>query len=59
MILNNVYGLHIRTVTGAEFDVFGEVLVADTVDGLIYYCNDNSYPAEIVTAVHAEVRGTS
>ncbi|MCL2035432.1 MAG: hypothetical protein FWG94_11995 [Oscillospiraceae bacterium] len=42
-------GLRIRTITGAEFDVYGAV-EHNTATG-IYYCNGESWPAEIVKEV--------
>ena len=44
-------GLRIKTVTGKEFEVIGKVTYKDTPEGRVYYCNDSSYPEEIVTEV--------
>lgn len=43
-------GLRIQTITGAEFDVIGEV---EHRNG-IYYCNSESWPSEIVLEVYGE-----
>jgi len=43
--------LHIKTVTGVEFDVQGEEY--SFIDG-IHYLNGSSYPDEIVTEVEDE-----
>lgn len=59
MILTDVYGLRIKPITGSEFVVFGIVSVSDSPDGLVYYCDGGSYPAEIVAAVHEEARETA
>ena len=49
-------GLHIKTVTGHEFDVAGQVTFIDwPEDGRIYYCGGRSFPAKIV----AEIYGTA
>lgn len=39
-------GLRIKTITGVEFEVYGQVKY--NPDTNIYYCNGSSYPAEIV-----------
>ncbi len=45
-------GLRIRTPTGQEFEVIGAVTFKDfNGDGRIYYCDGQSWPAEIVREV--------
>ena len=49
---NNMRGLRIRTPTGQEFEVIGAVTFKDfSGDGRIYYCDGQSWPAEIVREV--------
>jgi len=42
-------GLGIRTVTGEEFEVHGEVKYSAEYD--VYYCAGQSWPSSIVTGV--------
>lgn len=45
-------GLKIKTVTGAEFTVYGHVTWQDDEkDGKVYYCDGRSWPEEIVMEV--------
>lgn len=48
-------GLKIKTVTGMEIEVHGAVTYKDfSEDGRVYYCNGQSFPAEIVQEVLQE-----
>lgn len=42
-------GLSIKTVTGMEFDVYGDVQYKEEFD--TYYCDGQSWPSEIVVEV--------
>ena len=42
-------GLKIKTVTGLEFEVIGEVTYSPKYG--VYYCNGQSFPADIVVEV--------
>lgn len=46
---NIMKGLRIKTVTGLEFEVMGEVTFSEEFD--TYYCNGQSFPTEIVVEV--------
>ena len=42
-------GLRIRTVTGATFEIYGDVTHKDfDGDGRVYYCDGGSWPESIV-----------
>lgn len=54
---DNAKGLHIRTVFGYRFEVLGKVTFEFQGNGdLIYYCDGQSFPAEIVTEIIMEDR---
>lgn len=48
---NKMKTLVIKTVTGLEFTVTGNVESRVVENELIWYCNGNSYPDEIVKEV--------